>query len=158
MLINVNVLVQVLPLHSFIYSISCLVKYTIMYHCFCVKRITLCNCLCSSSPLSSSSRFSASLIQNIGEFRANCEIFNDTCFEKHLHTTASENNKKIFRKIASYNDHYMINMGGQRSSISSNWLLTGPYSQRCMTAILSFNELISRLAIKALEQRSWMLM
>ena len=36
--------------------------------CVCVKRITLCNCLCSSSfPYS---RFSTSLIRNIGEFRA----------------------------------------------------------------------------------------
>ena len=33
--------------------------------CVCMKRITLCNCLCSSSP---SSHFSASLIRNIGEF------------------------------------------------------------------------------------------
>ena len=32
-----------------------------------MKRITLYNCLCSSPP---SSRFSASLIQNIREFRA----------------------------------------------------------------------------------------
>ena len=34
-------------------------------NCVCVKRITLCNCLCSSS-----SCFSASLIRNIGEFGA----------------------------------------------------------------------------------------
>ena len=34
-----------------------------------MKRITLCNCLCSS-PSSSCSRFSASLIRNIGEFGA----------------------------------------------------------------------------------------
>ena len=34
--------------------------YTISF-CVCVKRITLCNCLCSSS-----SRFSASLVRNIG--------------------------------------------------------------------------------------------
>ena len=38
------------------------------HYCVCVKRITLCNCLCSSSP--SSSRFSASAIWNIGEFGA----------------------------------------------------------------------------------------
>ena len=37
-------------------------------YCVWVKRITLCNCLCSSS--SSSSCFSASLIRNIGEFGA----------------------------------------------------------------------------------------
>ena len=35
-------------------------------YCVCVKRLTLCNCLCSSY-----SRFSASVIQNIREFRAN---------------------------------------------------------------------------------------
>ena len=38
----------------------------IITHCVCVKRITLCNCLCSSS----SSRFSVSLIRNIEEFGA----------------------------------------------------------------------------------------
>ena len=37
-------------------------------YCVYVKRITLCSCLCSSS--SPSSRFSASLIRNIGEFGA----------------------------------------------------------------------------------------
>ena len=37
--------------------------------CVCVKRITLCNCLCSSSP-SSPSRDFASVIQNIGKFGA----------------------------------------------------------------------------------------
>ena len=35
-----------------------------------MKRITLCNCLCSSSPSSSSSRDSASVIQNIEKFGA----------------------------------------------------------------------------------------
>ena len=39
------------------------------FYCVCVKRITLCNCLCSSSA-SSPSRFSASAIRNIGEFGA----------------------------------------------------------------------------------------
>ena len=38
-------------------------------NCVCVKRITLWNCLCSSSS-SPSSRFSASFIRNIGEFGA----------------------------------------------------------------------------------------
>ena len=38
-------------------------------YCVCVKRITLCNCLCSSSP-SSLSPFSARAIRNIGEFVA----------------------------------------------------------------------------------------
>ena len=61
-------MVQVLPLHSFTYCISCLVKqHTTIYYCFFVKRITLCICVCSSS---FSSHFSASLIWNIGEFGA----------------------------------------------------------------------------------------
>ena len=34
-----------------------------LLYCFYEKRITLCSCLCSCSPFS---RFSASLIQNIG--------------------------------------------------------------------------------------------
>ena len=40
---------------------TCVTKY----YCICVDRITLCNCFCSSS-----SRFSASHIRNIGEFGA----------------------------------------------------------------------------------------
>ena len=40
-------------------NVICMVNY-----CVCVKRITLCNCLCSSSC------FSTSLIRNIGEFGA----------------------------------------------------------------------------------------
>ena len=39
------------------------------FYCVCVKRIAFCNCLCSS-PSSSRSRFSASLIRNIGEVGA----------------------------------------------------------------------------------------
>ena len=39
-----------------------------MFYCVCVKRMTFCNCLGSSS--SSSSRDSASVIRNIGEFGA----------------------------------------------------------------------------------------
>ena len=71
---NVKVLIQVLRLHSFVYisSIFHLFIYiyvlsnsTQRYYCFCMKCITLCICLCSSL-----SRFSASLIQNIGEFGA----------------------------------------------------------------------------------------
>ena len=42
-------------------------KQKMFSFCVCVKRITLCNCLCSS-PSSSRSRFSASLIRNIREF------------------------------------------------------------------------------------------
>ena len=42
------------------------------FHCYCVcvKRITLCNCLCSFSSSFSSSRDSVSVIRNIGEFGA----------------------------------------------------------------------------------------
>ena len=39
-------------------------RYLFASYCVCVKRITLCNCLCSSSS------FSASIIWNIWEFRA----------------------------------------------------------------------------------------
>ena len=44
----------------------------VVCYCVCVKRITLCNCLCSSSPfsLSPSSRDCASVIRNIGKFGA----------------------------------------------------------------------------------------
>ena len=45
------------------YKFTC--KPQLAYYCVCVKRITLCNCLCSSS-----SCFSASAIRNIGELRA----------------------------------------------------------------------------------------
>ena len=59
-----------------------------------------------------------------------CEISNNTCFEEYLHTAASENNKKRFLgKVTGHNDHYMINMGGQRPKIGGNWLLIGPYLQ-----------------------------
>ena len=46
-------------------------KYADLYadFCVCVKRITLCNCVCSSSSFSSS-RDSASVIRNIREFGA----------------------------------------------------------------------------------------
>ena len=51
-----------------------------------------------------------------------CKISNSTCFEEHLRTTASENNnkKRFLGKATSHNDHYMINMGGQRPKIGSN--------------------------------------
>ena len=51
-----------------------------------------------------------------------CKISNSTCFEEHLRTTASENNnkKRFLGKATSRNDHYMINMGGQRPKIGSN--------------------------------------
>ena len=49
-----------------------------------------------------------------------CKISNNTCFEEHLRTTASENNKKVPGKATGKNDHYMINMGSQRPKIGGN--------------------------------------
>ena len=62
-----------------------------------------------------------------------CKISNNTCFEEHLHTAASENNnkKRFLGKDTSYNDHYMINMDRQGPKIGSNWPLTSPYLQHC---------------------------
>ena len=42
---------------------SSFINDCISFYCICVKPATLCNCLCSSC-------FSASVIRNIGEFRA----------------------------------------------------------------------------------------
>ena len=42
----------------------------LLLYCVCVKRITLCNCLCSSSPSSFPSRAFASVIRNVGKFGA----------------------------------------------------------------------------------------
>ena len=55
-----------------------------------------------------------------------CKISNNTCFEEHLRTAASENNNKerFLGKATSHNDHYMVNMGGQRPKIGDNWHLT----------------------------------
>ena len=51
----------------FVLNVICGKKYIQqIYFCVCVKGIILCNCLCSSSFLSS--RFSASIINNIREF------------------------------------------------------------------------------------------
>ena len=43
--------------------------------------------------------------------------------------------KGILGKATGHNDHYMINMGGQRSKIRSNWPLTGSYLQRCLLMV-----------------------
>ena len=51
---------------SFTYCISCLVKQHTIYYCFCVKRITLCICLCSSS-------FSSHFLPALFEISANSE-------------------------------------------------------------------------------------
>ena len=55
-------------------------------------------------------------------FSEYCEIFNNNCFEEHMRTAASENNnkKRFLGKVTSHNDHYMINIGGQRPNIGSN--------------------------------------
>ena len=49
-----------------------------------------------------------------------CKISNNTCFEEHLRTAASENKKRFLGKATVYNDHYIINMGGQMPKIGSN--------------------------------------
>ena len=47
-----------------------------------------------------------------------CKISNNTCFEEHLRKATSENNKKRFLgKATGHNEHYMINMGGQRLAL-----------------------------------------
>ena len=43
--------------------------------------------------------------------------------------------KIILGKATGHNDHYMINMGGQRSKIGSNWPFTGPYLQRYLLMV-----------------------
>ena len=50
-----------------------------------------------------------------------CEISDNTCFEEQLRTAASPNNKKRFLvKTTGHNDHYMINMGGQKPKTGGN--------------------------------------
>ena len=49
-----------------------------------------------------------------------CEISNNTRFEKHLRMAVSENKKRFLRKATGHNDHYMINMDGQRPKIGGN--------------------------------------
>ena len=52
---------------------------------------------------------------NIAKFLIN------TCFEEHLRTAASENNKKRFLgKATGHNDQYMINMGGQKPKLGGD--------------------------------------
>ena len=58
-------------IRSYLCSLTYHNKLFIPYlYCVCVKRITLCNCLCSSSSPSRSSRDFASVIRNIGKFGA----------------------------------------------------------------------------------------
>ena len=42
--------------------------------------------------------------------------------------------KDLLEKPTGHNDHYNINMGGQRPKTGSNWPLTGPYLERCKKA------------------------
>ena len=51
-----------------------------------------------------------------------CKIFNSTSFEEHLHTAASANNstKRFLGRTTGHNDHYMINMVGQRPKTGGN--------------------------------------
>ena len=46
----------------------------------------------------------------------------------------SNKKKRFLGKATNHNDHYMINIGGQRLKIGSNWPFTSPYLQRwvCM--------------------------
>ena len=47
--------------------------------------------------------------------------------------------KRFLVKATSQNDHYMINMTGQRPKIGGNWPLTSPYLQRWITNIYMYN-------------------
>ena len=48
-----------------------------------------------------------------------------------------ENNKRYLGKPFGHDNHYMINIGGQRPKTGSNWLLNGPYLQRCLYYVMS---------------------
>ena len=79
------------------------------HYCVCVKRITHCNCLCSSSP---SSRFSASLIWNIREFGAT-NYFTD-------HWTANTIQSFVPIKITFFGCILFQNKW-RRNSLKSTW-------------------------------------
>ena len=50
-----------------------------------------------------------------------CKIFNNTSFEEHLRTAASENNNKDYLEMPRVTIiNYIINMGGQRQKIGGN--------------------------------------
>ena len=40
--------------------------------------------------------------------------------------------KRLLGQVTGHNDHYIINMGGQRLEIGGNRPLNGPYFQRCL--------------------------
>ena len=54
-----------------------------------------------------------------------------TSSRSFIGTSRKQQKKKISGKATVHNDHYLINMGGQRPKIGSNWPLTGHYLQRC---------------------------
>ena len=79
-------------------------------NCVCVKRITLCNCLCSSS--TPSSRFSASLNRNIGEFGAK-NYFTDHWTPNKVQLFVTIKRKFFFRTSRSKGEFpigYLINI------------------------------------------------
>ena len=51
-----------------------------------------------------------------------CKISKTPAFEEHLRLPVSENNdkKRFLGKANNPNNHYMINMGGQRPKIGCN--------------------------------------
>ena len=74
-----------------------------------------------------------------------CKISYNTCFEEYLRMAASENNKKRFLgKTTGHNDHYMTNIGGQRSKIAGNWPMNGPYLQPYQHALRAWKKITTR--------------
>ena len=53
-------------------------------------------------------------------------------FSKSLNSKENSKKKTFLGKATGHNDHYMIDMGGQRQKIDSNGLLTGPSLQGCI--------------------------
>ena len=51
-------------------------------------------------------------------------------FKEFLGNKNKINKKRFLEEATGHNDHYMINMGGQRPKIGGNRTLTGPYLQR----------------------------
>ena len=70
-----------------------------------------------------------------------CKTSNNTCFEEHPLTGASENNNKkdflnkpsVRMIIVNISGQNMINMDSQGPKIGGNWPLTGHYLQRWST-------------------------
>ena len=49
--------------------------------------------------------------------------------------------KRFLWKATSHNDHYIINLGGQRPKIGGNWPLTSPYLQHWLTIMYLFEHI-----------------